>query len=204
MIRTVIVEDDFRVAQLHRTYTERVPGFAVVGTAATGEEAIHIVSRLLPDLVLLDIYLPDMSGIEVIRRLRQPGHPPVDIIAITAAKEVEALRAAMQGGVIHYLVKPFRFATFEERLRNYATARQRLARLGEADQREIDRVFSLLRTSGSKELPKGLSPATLELVTQALREADEPVSAEEIATRAGVSRVTARRYLDHLTQSGQV
>jgi len=204
MIRTVIVEDDFRVAELHRTYTERVPGFAVVGTAATGEEAIHIVSRLLPDLVLLDIYLPDMSGIEVIRRLRQPGHPPVDIIAITAAKEVEALRAAMQGGVIHYLVKPFRFATFEERLRNYATARQRLARLGEADQREIDRVFSLLRTSGSEELPKGLSPATLELVTQALREADEPVSAEEIATRAGVSRVTARRYLDHLTQSGQV
>ncbi len=205
MIRTVVVEDDFRVAELHRAYTERVQGFSVVGTATTGAEAVALVARARPDLVLLDIHLPDISGIEVIRRLREPLGHPVDIIAITAAKEVETLRAAMQGGVLHYLVKPFRFAAFEERLRSYAAARERLAHLDEADQREIDRLFALLRSSGAVEdLPKGLSPATLALVVRALRDAGGAISAEEVAAAAGLSRVTARRYLDHLAQVGQV
>jgi response regulator of citrate/malate metabolism len=204
MIRTLIVEDDFRVAELHQSYTERVLGFTVVGTAATGDEAIQLVRQRLPDLLLLDIYLPDMSGFDVIRHLRQPDHPPVDIIAITAAKEVEALRSAMQGGVINYLVKPFLFATFEQRLRNYALARDRLSRTGETDQGVIDRIYSLLHTPRSDDLPKGLSAATFELILSAMRTCDTPVSAEEIAGRAGVSRVTARRYLDHLTETGQV
>jgi len=204
MIRTLIVEDDFRVAELHQSYTERVPGFTVVGTAANGDEAIQLVSRRLPDLILLDIYLPDMSGLDVIRHLRQPDQPAVDIIAITAAKEVQALRGAMQGGVVNYLVKPFRFATFEQRLRNYALARDRLSRTGEADQGVIDRIFSLLHTPQGEDLPKGLSPTTLELVLSAMRKSEAPVSAEEIAARAGVSRVTARRYLGHLTDVGRV
>ena len=203
MIRTLVVEDDFRVAELHRQYTERVPGFAVVGTAATGAQAVEMATRLRPDLLLLDIHLPDMSGLEVIRSLRQPGGAPLDVIAITAAREVETLRAAMQGGVVHYLVKPFRFAAFEERLRGFAAARERLGRLAEADQREVDRLFSLLRTSVGEQLPKGLSQATLELVLRALR-GGRTISAEEVAAAAGCSRVTARRYLDHLAQSGQV
>jgi two-component system CitB family response regulator len=205
MIRTLVVEDDFRVAELHRDYTERVDGFTVVGTASTGAEAIAMVARLQPDLLLLDIHLPDMSGIEVMQALRQPGSHGVDVIAITAAKEVETLRAAMHGGVVHYLVKPFRFSAFEERLRTYAAARERLARLSEADQREVDKLFGMLRAgSGEELLPKGLSSATLSLVLRALRGAGGPISAEEVAAAAGLSRVTARRYLDHLAQVGQV
>lgn len=203
MIRTLVVEDDFRVADLHRAYTERVGHFCVVGTAATGAQALDLVSRLRPDLVLLDIHLPDMSGIDVIHALRAPDGPSVDVIAITAARDVDTLRAAMHGGVIHYLVKPFRFAAFEERLRSYEAARQRLARLDEADQREVDLLFHTLRT-GVEQLPKGLSEATLEVVLRVLGGAARPLSAEELAGRAGLSRVTARRYLEHLTQSGQV
>jgi response regulator of citrate/malate metabolism len=204
VIRTIVVEDDFRVADLHRTYTERVSGFSVVGTAGTGAEALELTERLKPDLALLDIHLPDMSGIEVIRRLREPDRHPVDIIAITAAKEVATLRAAMQGGVLHYLVKPFRFSAFEERLRSCAAARGRLARLSEADQREIDRLFALMRTNVGDELPKGLSSATLDVVLRVLREADKAVSADFVGDAAGLSRVTARRYLDHLARAGQV
>lgn len=203
MIRTLVVEDDFRVAQLHQQYAERVPGFTVVGIAATGAQALEMVERLEPDLVLLDIHLPDMSGIDVIRSLRQPGRPATDIIAITAAREVETLRAAMQGGVVHYLVKPFRFAAFEERLRSYAAARTRLGRLAEADQQEVDRLFALLRTSSREQLPKGLSQATLELVLRTL-DRGGALTADAVAASAGLSRVTARRYLDHLAQAGRV
>jgi two-component system CitB family response regulator len=110
----------------------------------------------------------------------------------------------MQGGVVHYLVKPFRFAAFEERMRNYAAARGRLSRLSEADQREIDRLFALLRTSVGEQLPKGLSSATLDVVLRVLRDADRAVSADVVAEASGLSRVTARRYLDHLAQAGQV
>jgi len=80
---------------------------------SNGAEALSSVDQLRPDLVLLDIYLPDISGLEVLQQLREDDHPPVDVISITAAREVESLRAAMRGGVVHYLIKPFLFATFE-------------------------------------------------------------------------------------------
>jgi len=86
MIRTLVVDDDFRVADLHCAYVGRVAGFSVVGRAHTGEQALQSVDRLRPDLVLLDIYLPDISGLEVLGRLREDDHPPVDVISITAAR----------------------------------------------------------------------------------------------------------------------
>jgi response regulator of citrate/malate metabolism len=121
MIRTLVVDDDVRVADVHCAYVERVPGFVTVGKAHTGASALGEVARLRPDLLLLDFYLPDLSGLEVLRRLRDEDHPPVDVIAITAARDVENLRAAIRSGVVHYLVKPFRFAAFEEKLASYAS-----------------------------------------------------------------------------------
>jgi response regulator of citrate/malate metabolism len=175
-----------------------------VGEARTGTEALGLVERVRPDLVLLDIYLPDMSGLDVLRALREEGRPPLDVIAITAAKDAETLRAAMTGGVVHYLVKPFRYATFEERLRSLAAARTRLARLREADQAEVDRIFRLLRPAGPAErLPKGLSDTTLEVVVGALLASGSGLTAQGVAAVAGLSRVTARRYLDHLCALGR-
>ena len=204
MIRVLIVDDDYRIGDLHREFTERIAGFSVVGIAHSGAEAIAAVDRLRPDLVLLDIYLPDMGGIEVLKRLREPGHPSVDVIAITAAKDVATLRDALYGGVLHYLVKPFRASAFQSRMESYAAVRDRLLGLREAEQSDIDRIFGLLRTSTTERLPKGLSQSTLELVLRALRGAEETSSAEDVAQRAGISRVTARRYLDHLAQASRV
>src|SRR6202049_1271002 len=126
MIRTLIVDDDFRVAALHRAYVEKVPGFTVVGEAGTGADALRLIAQVKPDLVLLDIYLPDISGLDVMRTIRESGASRVDVIAITAARDVESLRAAMHGGVVHYLIKPFRFAALEEKLRSYAAMHHRL------------------------------------------------------------------------------
>ena len=200
MIRTLVVDDDFRVAELHCAYVSRVAGFGVVGRAHTGAEALQEVHRALPDVVLLDLYLPDMSGLDVLQRLRERGHPAVDVIAITAARDVSSLQIAMRGGVVHYLIKPFRFAAFEEKLTSYAAARARLARLAEADQRQVDGIFAALRTSRPEQLPKGLSDATLGLVIQALGRSRSGLTASVVAEAAGLSRVTARRYLDYLCQ----
>lgn len=203
MIRTLVVDDDYRVADLHRAYVERLPGFVVVGTVHTGTAAIEAVDRLRPDLVLLDIYLPDVTGIEVLQRLRDGAHHDADVIAITAARDVDTLRSAMRGGVVHYLVKPFRFAALEEKLRSYEAARERIARLREADQAEVDRIFGTLRTSRSEPLPKGLSEATLDLVIETLAGSSSGLAAATLAEEAGLSRVTARRYLDHLCRIGR-
>jgi response regulator of citrate/malate metabolism len=204
VIRTLVVDDDFMAASVHRSFAERVPGFEVIGEALNGTDALHLVRRLRPDLILLDIYLPDMSGLDVMRSLREPGQPPVDVIAITSAKDVQTLRGAMQGGVVHYLVKPFSFLTFRERLESYAALKTRLDRLSEADQREIDRLYALLRAQGEGALPKGISAPTLALVVDLVRESTEEVSAAEVAQRAGISRGTARRYLEFLADSGSL
>jgi response regulator of citrate/malate metabolism len=203
MIQTLVVDDDYRVADLHSAYVERVSGFAVAGQAHTGAEALRSVDELRPDLVLLDIYLPDISGLEVLQKLREDDHPPVDVISITAAREVESLRAAMRGGVVHYLIKPFLFTTFEEKLLSYAAAHARMTRIGQAEQTDVDRIFGVLRTARSEPLPKGLSDATLDLILQALSRSQSGLAAAAVADAAGVSRVTARRYLDHLCQLGK-
>jgi two-component system CitB family response regulator len=203
LIRTLVVDDDYRVADLHCAYVQRVTGFQLAGRAHTGEETLASVDQLRPDLVLLDLYLPDISGLEVLRRLREDDHPAVDVITITAARDVESLRTAMRGGVVHYLIKPFLFPAFEEKLLSYAAARARMARIGRAEQGDVDRIFGALRAGGGEVLPKGLSDATLELIVQALGQAHSGLPAVAVAEAAGVSRVTARRYLDHLCQQGR-
>src|SRR2546423_1330735 len=124
-LRTLVVDDDFMVARVHRGYIERVPGFEVVGVAHSGAEALAAVDRLRPDLVVLDIYLPDMSGLEVLRELRQ-RQAAVEVIMGTAARDVASVRAAMQAGALHYIVKPFDFAGFREEPEAY----RRLAQQG--------------------------------------------------------------------------
>lgn len=195
MIRILVVDDDFMVARIHSGYVARVPGFQVVATAHTGADALAAVERHRPDLVLLDIYLPDMSGLEVLKVLRD-----VDVLVVSAARDLPTVREAMRGGAVNYLLKPFTAAALAERLEQYAATRKRLTTLGpEVRQDEVDRLFGTVKTP----LPKGLSSATCELVAETLREAGGDLSAAETATLAGLSRVSARRYLEHLCIVGK-
>jgi response regulator of citrate/malate metabolism len=208
-LRVLVVDDDFAVAGVHRAYLESMPEFTVVAEAHSARQALRAVEELSPDLVLLDIHLPDMSGIEVLRRLRaRPGGEDLDVIAITAAREVETVRAAMAGGVAHYLIKPFSLQVFRERLHGYAAQRHELGRRSAQhgtvrDQGDVDRLLSAPRLVGSAEsLPKGLSRHTLSIVAEALKDAEGDLSAGEAATRCGLSRVSSRRYLEQLTAMG--
>ncbi|RCV57458.1 two-component system response regulator [Marinitenerispora sediminis] len=198
-VRVLVVDDDFMVARVNRGLVQRVAGFTVVGEAHTGAAALTAAARLRPDLVLLDIYLPDMSGLEVLRRLREAPGPEVDVLAVTAARDVATIRAAMRGGVVHYLIKPFTREALWERLDRYRRIDQRLSAGPEIGQAEVDRMFGGGR---AEDLPKGLTPQTRELVGRALRAAGD-LSATECGDLVGLSRVSARRYLEHLVETGE-
>ena len=202
MIRVLVVDDDFMVARIHRGFVERVEGFEVVGSAQTGAEALAAVAALKPDLVLLDLYLPDLFGLDVVARLRSAGET-CDVLVITAAKEADAVRGAVRQGVAGYLLKPFAFPALKERLEAYAAERARAVGDAELTQEQIDAAFatsSVARPTVS--LPKGLSPETAEAVEQALRSSPESLSATECAEAVGISRVSARRYLEHFVSRG--
>jgi response regulator of citrate/malate metabolism len=206
MIRVAIVDDDFMVARVHTGFVARVDGFEVVGTAHTGADAVALVARTTPDLVLLDLYLPDRFGLDVLADLRAAGHD-CDVIVITAAKELDAVRSALRHGVADYVLKPFGFADLRERLERYAAQHQLLKRATSgavvAGQDDVDRVLSRAGASASGPLPKGLSPETVSLVGAALRGADGTLSASEAAEQVGISRVSARRYLEYFVTTGR-
>jgi response regulator of citrate/malate metabolism len=202
VIRALIVEDDFRVAKVHAGFTERVEGFAVAGMAHTASAALEAAARLRPDLVLLDVFLPDADGLEVQRRLAAAPQPP-DVIFLTAAREMATVRAAMRAGALSYLIKPFTFDALRERLLAYAELRSRAALQGEADQEDVDRLFGAMRRGGARELPKGHSAPTAELIVEALGDG-AALSAGEVAERVGVSRATAQRYLAMLADAGEL
>ncbi|MET9190140.1 response regulator, partial [Streptomyces tendae] len=122
-IGVLVVDDDFMVARVHRAFVERVEPFRVVGVAGTGEQALAAVEELRPDLVLLDLYLPDVFGLDVIPRLRGAGHD-CDVMVISAAREADAVRGAVRHGVVDYLLKPFEFEDLRVRLERYAVQRR--------------------------------------------------------------------------------
>ncbi len=204
MIDVLVVDDDFRVAALHRAYVEMVEGFQVVGEAYSGASALEAVARLQPDLVLLDIYLPDIAGLEVLRRLRASPEQRVDVIVVTAARDAASVEEALRNGSLYYLVKPFGAARLRERLVAYGEMRRKLSSLSEASQGAVDEIYAALRTSAERELPKGHSPQTLGTIVETLRGAGRDLSAEEVAAETGVSRATAQRYLSHLARIGRI
>lgn len=255
-IRTLIIDDDVAVAGIHHGFLLARGGFEVVGTAHTGQQGLDLAAELLPELVLLDIHLPDMSGLDVLQALRNRPRQPVDVLVITASRELETVRSAMAGGILHYLVKPFTSQALNDRLDRYVALRDELAAgasAGPLDQERIDRIVAPARPSrlsgtlsgrggpgghgghgnqgghgadggesaaglpraglpgavgfsGATEsparLPKGLSRPTLDAVIEALQDTPGDESAAGLALRLGLSRVSARRYLEYLVATG--
>ena len=204
-VRVLVVEDEEVAAEAHATYVGRVPGFELAGVARSAGEAVRLLAREEVDLVLLDMHLPDGHGLGLLQRLRAEGRT-VDVIAVTSARDTDVVRRAVSQGVVLYLLKPFTFAAFRSKLEQYAEFRARLESApGDVVQDDVDQLFGALRSRPTGDtLPKGMSLDSLRAVVVALRQRAEGLSAAEAGAEIGVSRVTARRYLEHLADSGMV
>lgn len=209
-VEVLIVEDDLRIAEINRRFIEKVDGFQVVGIATDELQAKEQLDILQPHLVLLDVYLPSASGLDLLQFIRQ-HYRDIDVIMITAAKEVDTIREAVRGGAFDYIMKPLIFDRLQETLLRYLDFHRELNRLNESgtiSQSDVDRLLS---GSAKKEtrnentyLPKGIDKLTLVKIVQAISNATEGLTADQIAKMIGVSRSTGRRYLEHLVSLGDV
>ncbi|MDQ0285755.1 two-component system response regulator DctR [Desulfofundulus luciae] len=207
-IGVLIVEDDPMVVEVNRGFVNAVPGFQVVGVARTGRKAVEMVARLKPALTLLDVYLPDMSGLEALQEIRRRGLP-TDVLLVTAAQDVETIQHAFRYGAVDYIIKPFKFNRLKTALEGFALLYSRLNKDDRLEQDDIDRL-ALRRTPvvvnevGAAEMPKGLNEVTLKQILLFLIKDGGALSAEEVAAGLGLARVTARRYLEYLAALGKV
>jgi response regulator of citrate/malate metabolism len=201
-MRVLVVEDDFMIAQLHARCVEQEPECQLVGMAPSCNQALSMTQQLKPDLVVLDVYLPDKSGLEVVRAARADGIH-CDFILITAAKEIEVIEEAFRLGIFDYLIKPFGLDLLRESLQKFLQFQARLRSSNEHDQSFVEGLKSLRPVRAAQaQAPKGIDARTLERIERILRAAAEPSSVELVAQSAGVSRPTARAYLNHLVKQG--
>ena len=210
MIKVVIAEDDQQIAEIQRRFLERIDGFEIVGIAHGLEEAKDLIEILQPDLLLLDIQFPTGTGLDLLRKMRAENCS-VDVIMITAAKEVETLREALHGGVFDYILKPLVFERLQETLHNYQQHLQKLRALETLAQSDVDNVLprtgqatTIPDPAQETRLPKGIDSLTLEKIRKVFSEQKQSLNAEEVGELIGASRTTARRYLEYLVSADEL
>ena len=196
-LNVLVVDDDFRVANLHAGIVEAIPGFTVAARANTLADARLVAQRGDVDLALVDVYLPDGSGVDLIRELL------CDTMVLTAATEGETVRAAVSAGALSYLVKPFNHATLVARLTGYARYRRILAGPN-LNANEVDAALESLRPKAAAPQSASTASPTKTLVLQALRRCATPMSSAEVSAAVGISRATAQRYLATLAGTGEI
>ncbi|TKI54282.1 DUF977 family protein [Brevibacillus antibioticus] len=206
MIRVLIIEDDLRIAEVNRRFVEKVEGYEVIGIATNGQEAKDQMEILQPDLVLLDIYFPDMDGLDFLSILKEQC-PTTDVIMLTAAKEVDAVVEAIRYGVFDFITKPLIFARLQQTLRNYQEFRQKVSDWKkDTDQISQAQIDELIARTGQKKTTetravKGIDQITLDKISGFLMQTQEATT-DLVSKETGISRSTARRYLEYLVAKG--
>jgi response regulator of citrate/malate metabolism len=201
MIRVLVVDDDYHVAHAHALSVATVDGFFVVGEANSGTAALELIASATPDLLLLDMYLPDFSGLELVRRLSATSEQIPDFLLLTAARDIDSVRSAMQLGAFYYLVKPFTFAALREQLKAYSAWVEHLAQAPEADQDYVDALYSMRGAQRRTPRTTRTLEPTMAKVLDIVTAATAPVSAAEVAEILGASRPTAQRCLAELAKN---
>ncbi|GKV66084.1 MULTISPECIES: response regulator [unclassified Sporosarcina] len=196
-----IVEDDPMVLEVNKGFLQKLNGFKLIGESMEGKPAIEQIRELQPDLILLDMYLPDMTGMELLKLIRAENVAS-DVIMITAARDAITIREALRFGAVDYLVKPFRFERFQEALLKFSKNYWKFHSVDKLKQEDIDVWMG--STGKISDLPKGLNEFTMEQVYSGLKSEGVPLTAEQLAQKVGMARVTVRKYLEFLSIDGKV
>ncbi|WP_426578925.1 response regulator [Bacillus altitudinis] len=206
MMKVLIAEDDFRIAAIHESYIQKVQGFQVAGKAKSAKDMWEALQKEQVDLILLDVYMPDELGTNLLPLLRE-RHPDVDVIIITAATETMLLRDALHYGVVHYLIKPVTAQKFTQVLTEYKEKKELINSKDEVNQTMIDLFFGQMQEESEqkddRDLPTGINSLTLDKVKTLMEEEIGGITAEELGEKMGASRTTARRYVEYLVTTGE-
>lgn len=196
-MRVLIVDDDFYVATLHAGYVNAVPGFAALAPVHDARLVAGVVADLQPDLVLLDVYLPQGSGLDLLRVL------DVDVMMLSAAAETATVRTALRRGALAYLVKPFEPKVLASRLRAYARYRRLLDGVPALDQGAIDRAQRMM-LSVEEPVSSTSGASTEAAVLDVVARSGNELTVVDVAQEVGIARATAQRYLAALVQGGRL
>lgn len=206
MIHTIIVEDDPMVAQINLQYLNRFGGFSVDEIFSNGKDAWDYLQNQQPDLIILDVYMPVISGQQLLRSIRT-ANMRCSVIMITAATEMVIVDEALRLGIVDYLIKPYTCERFQQAIQTFLKKENLLKGRSNADQAIIDQLLKNESAAVSEtELQKGLNHKTLARVKKQLEEASHETShtCESLSTATGLSKVTVRRYLHYLIELGIV
>ena len=205
MIKVLVVEDDPMVMDITCKYVESIPGFQVAGRAADSLAAKELLDREAMDLIILDVFMPGMNGVELLSELRKAGNLS-DVIFLTAANDTQMINVALKLGLVDYLIKPFNYERFKASLVNYQKIRDVLRAGDKTTQEQLDSAIKPLITSESARIHKGMHPKTLEGIREyvASKRDDETITQQEIMENLGLSRVTVRKYMEYLASTNEV
>ena len=196
-IKILIVEDELLLAEMHAEYIKAYPACDKVWLAGNLAEARKMIEYMKPDLILLDNYLPDGKGIDLVHELLQERNS-ADIVFTTAASDMETVSEAIRLGVFDYLVKPIAYERLGQTLDRYIQRKSVLQGANKTNQSQIDDMFNTYARGESKEeLPTGIDAITLDKVLVLFAVPDAEYTAESIAETIKLSRTTARRYLEY-------
>lgn len=193
--RVLIVDDDFRVGELHASMVDALPGFSALPPAQDPRTVPKLVATEQPDLVLLDLYLPHVSGLELLKVL------DTDVIMISAATEPTNIHAALRGGALGFIIKPFEVRDLHTRLKGWARFRRQLQASSALDQAAVDRLYRTLLVGDEPSGASAAAPPTEQAVLACVRKAGAPLSVAQVAESVGIARATAQRYLAGLVAS---
>jgi len=203
MYKVLIVEDDPMVAMINEQYVNKNGDFEVAGRCRNGQEALDFLETQKVDLIILDVFMPYMDGIETLKKIREK-QIDVEAIMVTAANDTSTLEETMHLGVIDYLVKPFAYERFQIALEKYSSKISALKGNSVLDQHNIDSIISGSSKTAEKDYPKGIQEKTLHLILEKLDSSQVWHDGDSIAEAAGLSSVTVRRYMNFLVENGKV
>lgn len=204
MYNVLIAEDDPMVAMINEQYIGRNKNFRVVGKCGDGRAALDFLEKNEVDLLILDVYMPQMNGFETLRQIRNKKIP-VEVIMVTAANDRDSLEEALHLGVADYLVKPFTFDRFRAALEKFVAQSDAMKGLETLNQKNIDFIVENVRKKSEELHPKGIQDKTLKMITKQLEEnGDKWLTGDEIAENVGLTGVTVRRYMNYLFEMGKV